>query len=98
MNRVKIVMKALKVNKDDAKTIVEHLIQQKCEKWIDDYNENGKDNPLTDVHYEKSFDNMIDWQYEGASPSEMLGMPSVIEEYPEMLQLKDVVIFWYGLV
>ena len=97
-NREKIVMNALEVNKEDAKIIVNHLIEQGCEEWIDDYNENGKDELLTDVHYEKSFDNMIDWQYEGASPSEMLGRPTVIEEYPEMLQLENKVIFWYGLV
>ena len=98
MTREQIVMKALNVEKEDAKKIVEHLIKQECEEWIDDYKENGKDEPLTDVHYEKSFDDMIDWQYEGSSPSEMLGKSSVIEEYPEMLQLKDKVIFWYGLV
>ena len=98
MNRVEIVMRALKVDKDDAKRIVDHLIGQGCEEWIDDYGENGTDEPLTDVHYEKSFDNMIDWQYEGSSPSEMLGKPAIIEEYPEMLQLSDTVIFWYGLV
>ena len=98
MSRVDIVMKALKVNEKDARTIVKHLVEQGCEEWIDDYKENGKDEPLTDVHYEKTFDSMIDWQYEGSSPSEMLGKPAVIEEYPEMLQLKDTVIFWYGLL
>ena len=98
MSRIDIVMKALKVDRGDAKRIVEHLTRQGCEEWIDDYRENGKDEPLKDVHYEKTFDNMIDWQYDGSSPSEMLGKPSVIEEYPEMLQLSDVVIFWYGLV
>lgn len=98
LTRETIVMKALKVDEEDARKIVEHLIREGCEEWIDDYNENGKDEPLTDVHYEKSFDNMIDWQYEGSSPSEMLGNPAVIEEYPEMLQLKDKVIFWYSLV
>lgn len=98
MNRTDIVMKALKVDKDDAKRIVEHLIGQGCEEWIDDYKEDGKDEPLTDVHYESTFEDMIDWQYEGSSPSEMLGKPTVIEEYPEMLQLSNVIIFWYGLV
>lgn len=98
MTREQIVMKALKVEKEDAKKIVEHFIKQDCIEWVDEYAENGKDNPLTDVHYEKSFDDMIDWQYESSQPSEMLGKPSVIEEYPEMLQLKDSVIFWYGLV
>lgn len=97
MKREEIVMKALKVDLEDAKTIVNHLEKLNCEEWIDDY-KNGKDEPLTDVHYEKTFDKMIDWQYEGSSPSEMLGKSTVIEEYPEMLQLKDVVIFWYGLV
>lgn len=98
MSRIDIVMKALNVEREDAKKIVKHLKSQGCEEWIDDYKENGKDEPLTDVHYEKTFDNMIDWQYEGSSPSEMLGKPAVIEEYPEMLQLKDTVIFWYGLL
>lgn len=97
-NREKIVMNALGVNKEDAKKIIEHLIKQECVEWIDNYKENRKDELLTDVHYEKSFDNMIDWQYEEASPSEMLGKPTVIEEYPEMLQLENKVIFWYGLV
>lgn len=97
-NRKKIVMNALRVQEEDAKKIVEHLIEQDCIEWVDDYKENGTDEPLTDVHYEKSFDNMIDWQYEGSSPSEMLGRPTIIEEYPEMLQLSDAVIFWYGLV
>ena len=98
MTREQIVIKALKVDKEDARKIVKHLTQLGCEEWIDEYTENGKDNPLTDVHYEKSFDNMVDWQYEGSKPIEMLGKPTVIEEYPEMLQLKDTVIFWYGLV
>lgn len=97
ITREEIVMKALNVDKEDAKAIINHLIAHDCEEWIDDYN-NEKDEPLTDVHYEKTFDKMIDWQYEGSSPSEMLGKPTMIEEYPEMLQLKDVVIFWYGLV
>lgn len=96
--RKQIVMKALKVNKEDAKRIVKHLTEQDCIEWIDKYTEDGKDEPLTDVHYEKTFNNMIDWQYEDSKPSEMLDKPSVIEEYPEMLQLKDSVIFWYGLV
>lgn len=98
MDRVNTVIKALKVSKNDAKLIIKHLVEQGCEEWIDDYKENGTDEPLTDVHYEKSFDNMIDWQYEGSKPSEMLGKPTVIEEYPEMLQLSNVVIFWYGLI
>lgn len=96
--RKQIVIKALKVNKEDAKRIIKHLTEQDCIEWIDEYTEDGKDNPLTDVHYENTFDNMIDWQYEDSKPSEMLGKPTVIEEYPEMLQLKDSVIFWYGLV
>ena len=98
MSRIDIVTKALKVDKEDAIKIVEHLEVCDCLWWIDEYDEEGKDEPLTDVHYEKSFDDMIDWQYEGSSPSEMLGRPAVIEEYPEMLQLSDVIIFWYGLV
>lgn len=98
MNRIDIVMKALKVDEEDAKTIVEHLIKQECEEWIDDYRKDERDEPLTDVHYEKSFDDMIDWQYEDSKPSEILGKPTDIEKYPEMLQLKDKVIFWYGLV
>ena len=98
MTREQIVMKALKVEQEDAKKIVKHLTKQDCVEWIDEYAENGKDNPLTDVHYENTFDNMINWQYEGSSPSDMLGTPTVIEEYPEMLQLKNKVIFWYGLV
>lgn len=98
INRINIVMKALKVDEEDAQIIVDHLIKEDCEEWIDDYDKHGKDEPLTDVHYEASFDKMIDWQYEGSSPSEILGRPAVIEEYPEMLQLKEKVIFWYGLV
>lgn len=98
MSREQIVIKALHVEKEDAKKIVKHLTEQDCVEWIDEYTENGKDNLLTDVHYEKSFDNMIDWQYEGSKPSEMLGKSTDINDYPEMLQLSDKVIFWYGLV
>lgn len=98
MNRIKIVMKALEVDKDDATKIVEHLTKQDCLDWIDDYDEEGRDEPLTDVHYENNFEDMIDWQYDDANPSEMLGKPTHINGYSEMLQLKDKVIFWYGLV
>ena len=63
MKRENIVMKALNVDKEDAKTIINHLITHDCEEWIDDY-KNGKDEPLTDVHYEKTFNEMIDWIYE----------------------------------
>lgn len=102
MDRIKIVMKALEVDKDDAAKIVEHLTKQDCLDWIDDYDEERDekrcDEPLTDVHYECSFEDMIDWQYDDANPSEMLGKPTHINGYSEMLQLKDKVIFWYGLV
>ena len=98
INRTDIVMKALKVDKDDAKKIVEHLIGQGCEEWIDDYKEDGKDEPLTDVHYESTFEDMIDWQYEDCKPSEMLGVLENINDHKEMLQLSNEVIFWYGLV
>lgn len=98
MTREQIVVKALKVNEEDAKRIVEHLISQDCEEWIDNYNKNGKDEPLTDVHWENSFEDMIDWQYEDCKPSEMLGVLENIKDHKEMLQLKDNVIFWYGLV
>lgn len=98
MDRIDIVMKALEVDKDDAAKIVEHLTKQDCLDWIDDYDEEGRDEPLTDVHYENNFEDMIDWQYDDANPSEMLGKPTHINGYSEMLQLKDKVIFWYGLV
>ena len=70
--------------------------------WIDDYDEERDlkrcDEPLTDVHYERSFEDMIDWIFDDAKPSEMLGLSEDIKDYPQMLQLKDNVIFWYGLV
>lgn len=37
-------------------------------------------------------------EYDDANPSEMLGKPTHINGYSEMLQLKNKVIFWYGLV
>ena len=98
MDRIDIVMKALEVDKDDAAKIVEHLTKQDCLDWIDDYDEEGRDEPLTDVHYENNFEDMIDWQYDDANPSEMLGKPTHINGYSVMLQIKDKVIFWYGLV
>lgn len=99
MDRIDIVMKALEVDKDDAVKIVEHLTKQDCLDWIDDYDEERRDRePLVDVHYENNFEDMIDWQYDDANPSEMLGKPIHINGYSEMLQLKDKVIFWYGLV
>lgn len=60
--------------------------------------EEGKDEPLTDVHYESTFEDMIDWQYEGYKPSEMLSVLYDIKDHEEMLQLSNKVIFWYGLV
>lgn len=98
MNRIDIVMRALKVNKDDALKIIEHLTKQDCLDWIDSYSEENRDEPLVDVHYESNFEDMIDWQFDHAQPSEMLGMSADIKDYPEMLELKDNVIFWYGLV
>ena len=99
MNRVDIVMQALEVEKEDAIKIVEHLTKQDCLDWIDEYNEENCENePLVDVHYEIDFDDMIDWKFEDAEPSEMLGKSANIEDYPEMLQLEHNVIFWYGLV
>ena len=98
MNRVEIVMKALNVGREDSLKIVEHLIKQGCEDWIDDFVEDNTEEPLTDVHYESNFEDMIDWQYEDATPSEMLGKSNNIKDYPEMLELEDEVIFWYGLV
>ena len=67
--------------------------------WIDNYKEENRYNePLVDVHYENDFEDMIDWQYEDAKPSEMLGKSENINDYPEMLELEYNVIFWYGLV
>ena len=99
MSRVDIVMKALDVKKEDAEKIIEHLTKQDCLEWIDEYDEKHCDKePLVDVHYEDNFEDMIDWQYEDTKPSEMLGMSADIKDYPEMLKLKNKVIFWYGLV
>jgi hypothetical protein len=99
MVREKIVMKALKVKEKDAKKIVEHLTKHDCLEWIDEYKkENHNNEPLVDVHYEKTFEDMIDWKFEDCMPSEMLDVPKNIEGYPEMLKLTDVVVFWYGLV
>lgn len=99
MNRIDIVMKALEVSKEDALKIVEHLTKQDCLDWIDSYKEeNCDDEPLVDIHYESNFEDMIDWKFEGAKPSEIFRLSADIKDYPEMLQLKDSVIFWYGLV
>ncbi len=99
MNRTNIVMKALEVKKEDALKIIEHLTKQDCLDWIDEYDEENYDRePLVDVHYEDNFEDMIDWQYEDTMPSKMLGKSADIKDYPEMLQLKNKVIFWYGLV
>ena len=98
MCRIEIVMNALEVEIEDAEKIVEHLTKHNCLEWIDEYDEENLDEPLTDVHYESSFEDMIDWQFDDTKPSEMLGKSSNIEDYPEMLELEDQVIFWYGLV
>ena len=99
MNRTNIVMKALDVKKEDALKIIDHLTKQDCLEWIDDFDEECREGEqLVDVHYEDSFEDMIDWQFEDAKPSEMFGLSANIEDYPEMLQLKDKVIFWYALV
>lgn len=100
INRIEIVMKALGVDDiDDAKRIIEHLTKHNCLDWIDNYKEENRDNePLVDVHYESDFKDVIDWQYEDCRPSDMLGMSTNIEDYPEMLELTYEVIFWYGLV
>ncbi len=99
MNRTNIVMKALEVDKEDALKIIEHLTKQDCLDWIDSYQEENRSNePLADVHYEIDFEDMINWQYDDAKPYDMLGKSTNIKDYPEMLQLKDNVIFWYGLV
>ena len=98
-SRAKIVMKALNVEMEDAKRIVEHLTKHDCLEWIDDYKEeNRSDEPLVDVHYESDFEDMIDWQYEDYKPSKMLGISENIEDHKMMLELEDNVIFWYGLV
>lgn len=99
MNRIGIVTKALGVSVDDAEKVIAHLISHDRIDWIDDYNEENRGNePLVDVHYENTFKDMIDWKFEEARPSEMLGRSNNIEDYPEMLKLENVVIFWYGLV
>ena len=97
--RTEIVMNALKVEKVDAQKIVNHLRKHDCLWWIDEYDEeNRSEEPLTDVHYENDFEDMIDWQYDDTKPSEILGMSKNIEDYPCMLELENEVIFWYGLV
>ena len=99
MSRIEIVMKALDVEREDAERIVEHLTKHDCLEWIDDYKEENRSNePLVDVHYETDFEDMIDWQYDDAKPSEMLGKSADIKDYPEMLELEYNIIFWYGLV
>lgn len=99
MKREELIMKVLKVEKEDAEKIIEHLTIYDCLHWIDDYDEESHNNePLVDVHYESTFEDMIDWQYEDYKPSEMLEMSKDIKDHKEMLQLKNKVIFWYGLV
>lgn len=99
MNRIDIVTNALGVSVDDAEKVIAHLTNHGCIGWIDNYSEeNRSDEPLVDVHYENTFESMIDWKFEGEKPSEILGRANRIEDYPEMLGLDDGVIFWYGLV
>ena len=99
MSRIEIVMNALDVDEESAEKIIEHLTKQNCLDWIDNYKEeNRSDEPLVDVHYEYSFEDMIDWKFDDYKPSEMLGKSSDIKDYPEMLEFEDVIIFWYGLV
>lgn len=99
MSRTEIVMKALNVEIEDAEKIVKHLTKHDCLEWIDNYKEENRINePLVDVHYEHTFEDMIDWQYEDYSPSQILGMSTDVNEHKEMLELKNKVIFWYELV
>ena len=99
VSRVKKVMEILEVEENDAEKIVKHLKKHDRLHWIDDYDEEYcRDEPLVDVHYEDSFEDMIDWQYEDYSPSQMLGMSTNIADYKEMCELTNKVIFWYGLV
>lgn len=96
--RKAVVMEALQVSEEDAAKIIEHLTKHECLEWIDEYDQENHEEPLTDVHYEYCFEDMIDWQYDDAKPSDMLGKSNNINDYPEMLELEDKVIFWYGLV
>lgn len=99
MNRTELVMKELNVTKADALKIVEHLRKHDCLDWIDDFDEDGRSRePLVDVHWEDNFKDMINWQYEDVQPFEMLGKSKDINDYPEMLKLENVVIFWYAMV
>ena len=98
MDRTNIVMKALSVNEKDASKIADHLTALGFEDWIDNFTEGNEDEPLTDVHYESSFENMIDWKYENCKPSEMFEISSNINDHVEMLQLSNAVIFWYNLI
>lgn len=97
--RIETVMEALNLDKYEADRVVKHLARHDCLDWIDAYSvSKANDEPLVDVHYESTFADMIDWQFEGYSPSQMLNKSSSIEDYPEMLALNHKVIFWYGLV
>lgn len=97
MRRIGIVMKALDVEIEDAEKIVKHLTQHNLLEWIDDYDEDSKNGqPLVDVHYESTFEDMINWKYEDTPPFDMLGKSSDIKDYPELLELKLNVIFWYN--
>lgn len=96
MNREDKVMELLDVFDDDAIKIVRHLKKLDLLDWIDEYDKEYND-MLTDVHWERNFEEMIDWIFEGCKPSEMLGRPEDINDYKCMLELDDGVIFWYGI-
>lgn len=98
MDRVNIVMEALDLEEEDALKVVEHFTKHDCLDWIDEYKKGNNDEPLTDVHWEDDFEDMINWKFEDAEPFDMLGKSSDIKDYPEMLELENTVIFWYGLV
>lgn len=96
-SRIEIVRKALRVNREDARTIVDYLVEKHCGHWIDNFTEGNPDEPLTDVHWENDFKGMIDWKYNNARPSEMFQVSQRIEDHNGMLQLSDSVIFWIYL-
>jgi len=58
-----------------------------------------KNESLTDVHFEPTFRDMINWQYEDIEPFEMLDVSSNLKKHKEYLYLpdEDEYIFFYAM-
>ncbi len=82
----------------DAKTIWNYW---KKNKFIIPENLNNPEEyeALGDIHIEKSFEDMINWQFEDYTPFDMLGVSDKIEDHKDYLYLEDEdnVMFFYSM-